>query len=887
MRRRIVSLLRNLLRKQAAEQALDDELGSSVELLTEEKMKEGLSHSEARRQVLMELGGVEQVKEEVRAIRAGRLLEDFAKDVRYPFRTLAKSPGFTAVIIVSVALGIAANATVFSVANGLLWGVLPVKDPGRIVMFSEGKSFSYPDYLDYQEQTTGVFEGGVAAHFPLVPASLGGVGEPERVWGQVVSGNYFSILGVNMVLGRPILPEEDRLMGRDHVVVLSHSLWQRRFGADAGILGRDVVLNGQRNTVVGVAPPGFHGSEHGIVSDFWVPLSMVEQIMPDLTMPGGGSTKRGNAWLLLNARLKPGVSRAQAVVAVNLVKKRLDDAYRKDEKHHDTITLQTAGGLIARSVTSADALMVVLMIVVALVLLVACANVANLLLARATGRQKEIGIRLAMGAGRGRLIRQLLTESLILALAGGSAGLVLTAGAARAISSFRLPAPVPVVFDFNVNMRVALFTVGLSLVTALLFGLVPALQATRPDLLNALKEGSAVSGRAGRSGLRNTLVVVQIALSLVLLTAAGLFLRSLRNASSIDIGFKPDNILVMRVDPKLNNYSPERTLQFLIQLRDRVSALPGVRSVSFVNLVPLSIAGNGRDFDVDATKDRSAQSVNADVYSVSSGYFQTMGIPLLSGRDFGLQGNNQNLAIINQNMAGHLFPKQDPIGRLVRADNTSYTVIGVARNSKSRTVGERPVNCAYLFLDATAGKSGSFFGISTLVKTSVDPRRLDRPVRAQIAALDPNMAVFNTETMQEHLNESLLLPRISAWLLGSFGAVGLTLGAIGLYGVMSYSVRRRTHEIGVRMALGARPGALLAMVLRQGLALTGVGLAIGLSVAVAVGRFSASLLYGISGTDLITFLTVPAVLVAAALVAIVIPARRAAQVDPIVALRNE
>jgi predicted permease len=613
----------------------------------------------------------------------------------------------------------------------------------------------------------------------------------------------------------------------------------------------------------------------------------VEQIMPDLTMPGGGSTKRGNAWLLLNARLKPGVSRAQAVVAVNLVKKRLDDAYRKDEKHHDTITLQTAGGLIARSVTPADALMVVLMIVVALVLLVACANVANLLLARATGRQKEIGIRLAMGAGRGRLIRQLLTESLILALAGGSAGLVLTAGAARAISSFRLPAPVPVVFDFNVNMRVALFTVGLSLVTALLFGLVPALQATRPDLLNALKEGSAVSGRAGRSGLRNTLVVVQIALSLVLLTAAGLFLRSLRNASSIDIGFKPDNILVMRVDPKLNNYSPERTLQFLIQLRDRVSALPGVRSVSFVNLVPLSIAGNGRDFDVDATKDRSAQSVNADVYSVSSGYFQTMGIPLLSGRDFGLQGNNQNLAIINQNMAGHLFPKQDPIGRLVRADNTSYTVIGVARNSKSRTVGERPVNCAYLFLDATAGKSGSFFGISTLVKTSVDPRRLDRPVRAQIAALDPNMAVFNTETMQEHLNESLLLPRISAWLLGSFGAVGLTLGAIGLYGVMSYSVRRRTHEIGVRMALGARPGALLAMVLRQGLALTGVGLAIGLSVAVAVGRFSASLLYGISGTDLITFLTVPAVLVAAALVAIVIPARRAAQVDPIVALRNE
>jgi predicted permease len=885
--RRILSLFRNLLRKDTVEQALDDELRSSVELLTQEKIDDGFSPSEARRQALIELGGVEQVKEEVRAIRAGRLLEDFAKDLRYAFRTLAKSPGFTAAIIASVALGIAANATVFSVANGLLWGVLPVKDPGRVVMFSEGQSFSYPDYLDYQEQTTDVFEGGVAAHFPLIPASLGGVGEPERVWGQVVSGNYFSILGVNMALGRPILPEDDRPMGRDHVAVLSHSLWQRRFGADAGILGRDVVLNGQRYTVVGVAPAGFHGSERGIVSEFWVPLSTVEVIMPDLTMPGGGSTNRGNQWLLLNARLKPGVSRAQAMVAVNLVKKRLDDTYRKDEKRHEAITLQTAGGLIAASVTPAYALMAVLMVVVALVLLVACANVANLLLARATGRQKEIGIRLAVGAGRGRLIRQLLTESFLLALAGASLGFLLAAGAARAVSSFRLPAPVPVVFDFNVDLRVALFTVGLSLMTALLFGLVPALRATRLDLVGALKEGSAVSGRAGRSGMRNTLVIVQVALSLVLLTAAGLFLRSLRNASSIDIGFNPDNILVMRVDPKVHNYSPERTVQFLSQLRDRVSALPGVRSVSFVDMVPLSLAGSGRNFDVDATEDRPAQSVNADVYGVFSGYFQTMGVPLLSGRDFDPQANNQNLAIINETMAGHLFPNQDPIGRLVRADKASYTVIGVVRNSKSRTVGEGPVNCAYLYLDVALGKGVSFFGVSTLVKTSVDPRRLERPVREQIAALDPNMAVFNTETMQQHLNESLLLPRISAWLLGSFGAVGLILGAIGLYGVMSYSVRRRTHEIGVRMALGARPGAVLAMVLRQGLALTSVGLAIGLAIAVGVGRLAASLLYGISGTDLSTFLTVPAVLVAAALVAIVIPARRAAKVDPIVALRSE
>jgi predicted permease len=872
----------------AVEQALDDELQSAVELLTGEKVKEGLSHPEARRQAMMELGGVEQLKEEVRAIRAGRLLEDVAQDLRFAFRTMARSPGLTAAIITSVALGIAANATVFSVANGLLWGVLPVKDPGRMVMFSEGSSFSYPDYLDYQEQTTDVFEGGIAAHFPLIPASLGGVGQPERVWGQVVSGNYFSVLGVNMVLGRPVLPGEDRLTGRDHVVVLSHSLWQRRFGADPGILGRDVVLNGQRYAVAGVAPAGFRGSERGIVSDFWLPLSVVEAIMPDLTTPGGGSTNRGNPWLLLDGRLRPGVSRAQAEAAVNVVKKRLDDTYRRAEKRHDPVTLQTAGGLIAGSVTPAYALMTVLMVVVGLVLLVACANVANLLLARATGRQKEIGIRLAVGAGRGRLIRQLLTESLLLALAGASVGFLLAAGAANAVSAFRLPAPIPVVFDFNVNLRVAVFTLGLSLATALLFGLVPALRATRTDLVGALKEGSAVSGRAGHSGMRNTLVIVQVALSLVLLTAAGLFLRSLGNASSIDVGFKPDNILVTRVDPKIHNYSAERTMQFLARLRDRVSALPGVRSVSFVDLVPLSIAGNGRNFDVDATKDHPAGSVNADVYGVFPGYFQTLGIPFLRGRDFDLQANNQNVAIINETMAGHLFPNQDPIGRLVRADKASYSVIGVVRNSKSRTVGEGPVNCAYLFLEVAPGKGGVlFFGISTLVKTFADPRRLDRPVREQVAALDPNMAVFSTETMQEHLDESLLLPRISAWLLGSFGAVGLTLGAIGLYGVMSYSVRRRTHEIAVRMALGARPGTVLATVLRQGLVLTSVGLAVGLSIAMVIGRLSASLLYGISGTDPITFLVVATVLVAAALAAIVIPARRAAHVDPLAALRDE
>ena len=623
-------------------------------------------------------------------------METFLQDIRYALRTLVKIPGFTAVIIISIALGIAANATVFSVANGLLWSVLPVKDPGRLVMFSEGQSFSYPDYADFRDQTTDIFEGGVVAHFALIPASLGGTGEPERVWGQAVSGNYFSVLGLNMRLGRPILPEEDRVMGRDQVVVLSHNLWRRRFGADAGIIGRGVVLNGQRYTVVGVAPMGFYGIVHGFVSEFWVPLAMAEQIMPDLATEPGGRTKRDNQWLMLNARLKPGVSRARAVAAVNVVKKRLDDTYRKNDKRHETVSLQTAGGLIAGSATPAFGLMTVLMVVVGLVLMVACANVANLLLARATGRQKEIAIRLAIGASRRQLVRQLLTESLLLALAGAVPGFLLAAIAARAISSFQLPIPFPVVFDFNVDLRVAAFTVALSLLTAMLFGLAPALRATRPDLVGALKNESSALGRVRRFGMRNTLVVAQVALSMVLLATASLFLRSLGNASSIDIGFKADNVLLMTVDPKLHNYTREKTVQFLAQLRERVSALPGVRGVSFVDTVPLSIGGTSYGFNVDAANGRPQQRAEADVYSIGRGYFQTMGIPLLRGRDFDTKSPDEHGVIINETMAGHLFPNQDPIGRVLRADKTAYTVIGVARNTKSRTLGEGPANCAYV-----------------------------------------------------------------------------------------------------------------------------------------------------------------------------------------------
>jgi predicted permease len=815
-------------------------------------------------------------------------MQTLLQNLRFASRSLLKAPGFSCVVIISIALAFAANATVFSVANGLLWGVLPVKNSQDLVMFSEGRSFSYPDYLDYNAQSGEIFEGGVMAHFPLIPASLGGTGTPERIWGQTVSGNFFPSLQTAMTLGRPILPADDRVLGSEHVVVLSYELWKRRFNGNSGIVNQQVMLNGHGYTVVGVAPAGFYGLDRGIVSQFWVPLSMTEEMMPDLTDMAGGRMNRGSNWVMLNARLRPGVSRAKAAVLVNVIKKRLDDTYRKEEKNHEKLTLQSAGALIAGSITPAYALMGVLMGVVGLVLLVACANVANLLLARATARQKEIAIRLAMGVGRRRLVQQLMMESLLLALAGAAIGFALAAVAARAISNFRLPLPFPIVFDFNVDFRVAAFTLGLSVVTALLFGLVPALRASNPDLVSSLKDSSQRLGREGRSRLRNSLVVVQVALSLVLLATAGLFLRSLGNASSIDIGFKPDKMLLMSVEPKLHNYSTEKTAEFLKQLREKTEALPGVRSVSYMSVVPLSIGTADYDFEVPASKDHGAKKSNANVNSVGARYFETMSIPLLRGRDFNVQTDDEHAAIINEAMAADMFPGQDPIGQTFSDEKKAkYTVIGLARNSKLRTIGEQTVNCVYFFLNAAPQKAISFFGITVLVKTHGDPERASKALREQIANLDPNMAIFNSETMDDHVDKALLLPRISALLLGVFGTVGLTLASIGLYGLMSYSVRRRTREIGIRMALGAKPPMVLRMVFRQGMKLTAIGLGIGIVISLAVGRFAESLLYGTSGSDPLTFVVVSAVLLATSVVAIMIPAIRAAHVQPTIALRCE
>jgi predicted permease len=818
-----------------------------------------------------------------------RFLENPVRDAAYALRSFRHSPGFFSIAALSVALGIAGTTTVFSMMNGLLLGQLPVREPSRLFSLSDGLAFSYPDFTDYRDQTRDVFFEGVAATFPLAPASIAGKGEPERVWGQLVSGNYFEVVGVVLELGRGFLPSEDAVPGRDAVVVLSDGLWRRQFASDRSIAGRQIFLNGRHYTVVGVAPPGFCGTVRGLAPEFWVPLAMHEQMVP-LFAKFKPAAQRGNQWLILNARLRPGVTRERAAAALNVVKKRIDEAYNRDAgERRVRITLDKAGGLFEGQSSAARGLvsgMSVLLAVSCLVLLIACANVANLLLARATARQREMGIRLAIGAGRQRLVRQLLTESILLALFGAAGGFVLAFLAARSISRLELPIPIPIVFDFSPDLRVLAFTTLVAVLTGIVFGLAPALRSTRTDLVAAIKGDTGGFGRLRRLGLKNALVVAQVAVSLVLLTGSGLFLHSLYNASTVDTGLRPDNVLLMTVDPKLHNYSREQNAQFFRQLRERVSTLPGVAAVSFADGIPLTIQGSSADFKSDSRT--GSKETNADVYSISERFFETMGIPLLRGRDFDAAASVDSV-ILNQTLAERLFPGEDPIGRRVTGGygKGSYTVIGVAGNAKSRTLGETPAACAYLRLDPGGEKDMSFLGISIAARTTVNPRLLTRAVRNEIAALDPRIAVYNIETLRDHVNKALLGPRLCATLLAILGVVGLTLASVGLYGVMSYSARQRTREVGIRMALGAHRRSVQALMLRQGLTLAGAGLVIGMALALALCRFTASMLYGIKATDPATFLVVPTVLMTAAFLAALIPARRAAAVEPMSALRSE
>jgi predicted permease len=595
---------------------------------------------------------------------------------------------------------------------------------------------------------------------------------------------------------------------------------------------------------------------------------------------------RNAHWLEIVGRLRPGVTRAQAATALNVVDTRSREATHR-ERSKEPLTVSAAGGFPGEG-KAVTGIMALLMAVVGLVLLIACANVANLLLARAVDRQQEIGIRLALGADRRRLMAQLLTESVALAAMGALAGFALAYAAARALSGFQLPLPIPFSLDFTPDLRVLGFTAALTVATGLVFGIAPAAIATRGDLVSAIK-GAQGLGAFRRFGLRNLLVGVQVTLSTVLLIAAGLFVRSLSQAAAIDLGIRPERVLLMAVDPKTAGYSTEHIRDFLRQLETRVNALPGVQSTSAVNILPLSMAQNGESFH-DASAGEKAKSTNADVFGVTADFFRTIGIPVVRGRAFRADTDLERpLALINRTMARRLFGDQDPIGRLIAADaRKSYEIIGVTGDSKSVTLGEEVKACAYIYLPREAADQVlGLLGMTILVKTGGEPRSMERAVRAEIAKLDPTLAVFSVDTLSAHVSKAFLIPRVCATLFGVFGAVGLALAAVGLFGVVSYSARSRTREIGIRIAIGARPSKIVALIAGQGLGIAAISIAIGLAASWGLSRFTASLLYGISATDLVTFTATPAVLLASAVAAVLAPTRRACAIRPSDALRSE
>ena len=767
------------------------------------------------------------------------------QDLSYSIRRLSKTPSFVLAVVLAIALGIAANSTIFSMVSRFVLRPAPVGNPDTLMSLHtthDGdqccNNFSWPLYNDVREQAHSF--SGVAAYYELLPASIGGKGEPERIWGQAASANYFDVAQLPMRLGRGFISGEENAQ----VIVLSERVWQHRFGGDPGILGKPVTVSGHPFTVVGVAPRGFHGLDLILDPEFWVPLGNVEQLAPNVP----SRTSRDFHWLDVIGRLAPGVTQAQASAELATMAQRLAKAYPDTDKGGGFL-IDQAGSLPPRDRSTVLLFLTVLSVVVLLVLATACANVANLMLIQTASRQREMAVRISLGASRGALLRQMLMESVLLALGGGVLGTLISLWATSALSAFQVPAPVPLDISLSVDWRVVLYTFVLSVVTGFLCGLVPAWIASRPVLTRALKGEDALARPGRRITLRNSLAVAQIAISLVLLSAAGLFLRSLVGASSIDIGFRSRNVVMVSVDPRIHGYSPERTTQFLALLRERVAALPGVVSVAATDSVPLS-GGNRSDALHADGQPQNGPDPGVELYMATPGYFETLGIPRLMGRDFGNESPTApKVAIINEALAEHLYGRSNPIGRTLTGGGATYHIIGVVKNIKSRSYGEETRYVLFRSLAQNTGSDPSFLGYQLLVQTSGDPGAVIQATRAQIRALDPNMAVYGVETMREHLSKALFLPRLAGTLFGVFGFIGLTLAAVGLYGVISYSVAHRTHEIGIRLALGAPLSAIRGLVLRQGMSLIVIAIAIGMPAAWFAAKFSRSFLYGVRPHD--------------------------------------
>jgi predicted permease len=817
------------------------------------------------------------------------------QDLRYGSRALIKNPGFAVLAILALALGIGANSTIFSLANSVFLRQLPVPQSNRLVwLFTDSNnSVSFPDYLDYARQTD-VFSDILAYNW--IPLNLGSGGQAERVEGALVSANYFKTLGVGADLGRTFVPEEGQPPDTSPVAVISHNLWQRQFAGDANVIGKAVVLNGEQFTIIGVAPADFVGAEEAFPRDIWVPLTMSQRLRGGVAGPTLHQNlfNDRNARLFdVMARLMPGVSLRQAQARMDHVAGQLALAYPETNANHQ-ITVYAAGNGRPLFRQMLFPVAWILLATVGLVLLIACANVANLLLARSTTRRKEIAIRLSLGASRGRLVRQLLTESALLAALGGAAGLVLSIWTTNLLMALKPPVPLPININVRTDWRVLTFTFLFSLLAGVIFGLVPALQASKPEIVPVLKdESGAVGHRRTLFNLRNGLVVAQVALSLVVLVAAGLFLKSLRNAQAINPGFDAPQVLAMTLATGAQRYDEAKSSRFYAELLKRVQALPGVQGVSIAQSAPLSyFYAPAFAFPTIIEGHEPPAGENPPFIgnnTVGPSYFKTLGIPIIRGRDFtaDVLAPAQTVAIINETMAHRFFANDDPIGRRMRVmrrggQPLSCEIIGVVRDNKYLSLGEDPA--PFVFLPFPQNYSPV---MTLLVRANGDPKSLTAAVRREVQGLDENLPPFNVVTLADNIDISLFPARFGALLLAGFGLLALGLATVGIYGIMSYSVGQRTKEIGIRMALGAQANNVLRLVLRQGMIVTAIGVAFGLVIAFALTRVVKGLLYGLTATDLTTFAGVALFLTIVALLACYIPARRATKVDPLIALRYE
>ena len=815
-------------------------------------------------------------------------MHDFVQDLRYAVRQMARKPGLTIFAVLSLALGIGANSSIFSLVNALLFRELPAERPQELVEVYSGKegdmqytTWSYPDYADVRKWND------VFSEFAVINLTVATWDDGRRtslLFGEQVSGNFFRLYGVRPELGRDFLPEEDVTVGTHPVVLLGHRFWKQRLGGDPKILGKTLKLNGQHLTVIGVVPEVFKGSFPVVTSDFWVTMHVGDALTGLRSLE-----ERDSRSLFAKARLKPGRTLEEAQVQLTALVGRLRAAYPK-ECEGLTVTLVPSQEVVLNPAIDGPIIGVsgLIMGIVGLVLLIACSNIANLQLVRAAERRREIAVRLALGASRGRLIRQLLTESVLLALLGGLAGLLIAIWTARLIVAFKPPLPIPLNLDVPLDSHVLAFTLGIALLTGILCGLAPALQSTRPGVVAALKDEEGGWMRRHRKlGLRNLLVVTQVAVSSLLLVGAGLFLRSLGQAQSIDPGFQLRKGVAVQLALEIGGaYDETRGRAFYERLLERTRALPGVRSASFVEHLPLGLNIHTSDVEIEGRpKPRKGEELQVDRSSAMSGYFATMGIPILAGRDFAATDGPgaAKVAVINQTAARQLWPGEDAIGKRLRFGEQDWmTVIGVVKDGKYRTLGESPR--PFIYPNSQQQYSGF---MALIVATDGSEQAMLEQVRRQIDALDPSVPIFNIATFSEHLSIMLFPARLGAALLAAFGLLGLVLAGIGLYGVVASSVARRTREVGIRMSLGARRSDVLALVIREGMTLTGIGLAIGLGLALLASQLLRGMLYGIGNYDPVTYVTVAAVLGGIALCANLVPAGRATQVEPVVALKYE